>query len=176
MNDLHDYYKVRPLIKTGDHLGWKSNGIIGRLIRVFAPGPINHSEIVIKIPFEGLDDRRFNIGALGSGVSLHLLSRQLENYNGKVYWYPLKDEFDELRPAIAAFILQKIDIKYDFYSLFKNAFGRVSTEASKLFCSEVCNWAWASAGIDTGFPLNGKAPTPADIDRFTIFKEKVQIL
>ncbi|GAG10743.1 unnamed protein product, partial [marine sediment metagenome] len=91
MKNLTKYYKVRHIIKTGDHLGWKSNGIVGNLIRIFAPGPINHSEIVIKIPFEGLDNRRFNVGALSNGVSLHLLSRQLEKYDGEVWWYSLKD-------------------------------------------------------------------------------------
>jgi len=176
MNDLVEYYKVRHLIKTGDHLGWKSNGIIGNLIRVFAPGPINHSEIVIRIPFEGLDKRRFDIGALSNGVSLHLLSRRLEKYKGEVWWYSLKSEHDSLRPLIASFILQKLDIRYDFYNLFKNAFGRVSTEASQFFCSEVCNWSWVNAGIDTGYPLTGKAPTPADIDKLDIFEKKVRIL
>lgn len=176
MNNLDLYYEVREDIKTGDHLGWKSDGIIGQIIRTFTSDTINHSEIVVRLNYKGLEKRRYNIGALLNGVSLHMLSRQLEDYNGEVYWYPLKDEYNIYRPLIASFILNKIDIQYDFYNLFKNVFGRVSSEMSKLFCSEVCNWAWVNAGIDTGFPLNGKAPTPADIDRFTIFKDKVRIL
>jgi len=33
------------------------------------------------------------------------------------------------------------------------------------------------AGIKTGFPVeNGIAPTPAQIDKFDIFKDKVRIL
>jgi hypothetical protein len=176
MNDLSEYYKIRNTIKTGDHLGWKSDCIVGHIINIFAPGPINHSELVIRLNFEGLEKRRFSGGAAIGGVSLHMLSRQLEKYNGEVYWYPLKDEYNEIRPKIASFILQKVDIRFDYYNLFKNALGRVSTEDSRFFCSEVVNWAYVNAGIDTGFPLNGKAPTPADIDQFAIFKEKVRIL
>jgi hypothetical protein len=105
-----------------------------------------------------------------------MLSRKLEGYDGQVYWYPLKDEYNELRPKIAFYVLDKIDIRYDYKSLFKQLLGRVSSDANRLFCSEVCNLAWVSAGIDTGFPTDGIAPTPDDINNFKIFRDKIRIL
>jgi len=67
--------------------------------------------------------------------------------------------------------MDKLDVEYDFPRFFKNAFGRVSSEASRLFCSEIVNLAYVTAGIDTGFTADGKAPTPADINKFTVFRD-----
>jgi hypothetical protein len=175
-NDLKLYKCVRSLIKTGDHIGWRGNNIVGKIIRKFTADTINHSELAIRLEYEGLDKRRFDVGALSGGITLHMLSRKLEKYNGNVYWYPLKEEYNELRPKIAFYVLDKIDIKYDYKSLFKNLLGRVSSDADKLFCSEVCNLAWVHAGIYTGFSARGKAPTPDDIDKFKIFRDKIRIL
>ena len=177
MNDLSKYYEVQSFIRTGDHLGWKSKGIIGRLIRLKTGNTINHSSMAIRLRYPGLEKRRFEMGALNRGMEFHMLSRMLEKYNGKVWWYPLKDDYDPLRVEIAEKAFDIIDVKYDYGSLFKNLLGRVSTEASKFFCSEAYNWILNTVGIDTGFSLGGKAPTPADIDRkFTIFKDKLRIL
>ena len=176
MNDLSEYYKVRHLIKTGDHLGWKSDGIVGCLIRLKTGNTINLSSMAIKLDYEGLGQRRYDVGALNRGIEFHMLSRMLEKYNGKVWWYPLKDKYNELRSRIAVKAFEVVDIPYDYDSLFKNVLGRVSTNFSKLFCSEFYNWDLYTSGIDTGWPVPGKAPTPADIDKFKIFKEKVRIL
>ena len=172
----YKYQRARPFIGTGDHLGWKSSGIVGRFIRLKIGDTINHSSMAIKLRYPNLENRRFEMGALNRGMEFHMLSRRLEKYRGEVYWYPLKDEYNELRAQIAAKAFDIIDIKYDYESLFKNVLGRVSTEVSKFFCSEAYNWILNKVGIDTGFPLGEKAPTPADIDKFPIFKDKVRIL
>lgn len=176
MNDLTLYNTVRPLIRTGDHLGWRGDNLVGKIIRKFTADTINHSELALRLEYEGLDKRRFNVGALSFGITLHMLSRKLEGYDGQVYWYPLKDEYNELRPKIASYVLDKIDIRYDYKSLFSQILGRVSSDINRLFCSEVCNLAWVSAGIDTGFSIDGIAPTPDDIDNFNIFRDKIRIL
>lgn len=177
MHSKLDFYNiVKPQIRTGDHLGWRGNNIVGKIIRRFTADTINHSELAIRLEYTGLEKRRFNVGALGSGISLHMLSRKLEGYNGQVYWYPLKSEYNEVRPIIASYVLDKIDIKYDYKNLFKQILGRVSSNADKLFCSEICNLAWQFAGIDTGFPIDGIAPNPDDIHNFKIFKDRIRIL
>jgi hypothetical protein len=173
LNDLSLYTKVRPEMKTGDHLGWRSNSAIGYFIRVFSRGDINHSSIVIKV--DGVNDHRFDLGANKKAVELHKLSWMLREYRGEVWWYPLKDEYEERRQLIEQAAFKLIDIGYDYNSLIKNMVGRVSTNMSKLFCSETYNLIMLQAGIGTGY-LH-VAPTPADIDqKFTIFKDKVQIL
>lgn len=177
MRDLSKYYKFQKHIRTGDHLGWKSNGILGRLIQIRTGNTINHSSMVIRLMYEGLEKRRYEMGALARGMEFHMLSKRLEKYNGKVWWYPLKDEYNELRSQIAVKAFGIVDVPYDYEDLLKNVLSRVSTEASQFFCSEAYNWVLNQVGIDTGFPLGGKAPTPADIDRkFTIFKDKFRIL
>jgi len=176
VNNLEKYYKVQHLIRTGDHLGWKSSGIVGKLIRLKTGNTINHSSMAIRLNYEGLEKRRYDVGALNRGIEFHMLSRMLEKYNGKVWWYPLKNEYNELRPKIAMKAFEFIDTPYDYGNLFKNVLGRVSTNLAKLFCSEFYNLALWSVGIDTGWPVPGKAPTPADVHRMKIFKDKIQIL
>lgn len=178
MNDLSLYYKHQKDIRTGDHIGWRSDGIIGHLIRWCTTDSINHSSMAIRLQYEGLDKRRFDMGALNRGMEFHLLSKLLRNYNGHVWWYPLKDDYGDLRPVFARRAFTILDTKYDYGSLFKNVLGRVSTNAEKFFCSEAWNWIVAGAGVNTGFPISNKAPTPADIDgeMMHLFKDKIQIL
>ena len=176
MNSLLVYYKYQKEIKTGDHLGFRGKGVIGWLIRKFSKGEINHSAIALRLRYGGLDKRRFTVEALDHGIEFHMLSRRLQNYQGEVWWYPLKEEYDEVRYLVAEWMLDNVDVPYDYRSLFKQAVSKVSSDANKLFCSESCNFAWVNAGIDTGWPLCDKAPTPADIDKFDIFKDKIRIL
>jgi hypothetical protein len=176
MNDLSLYYKYQPLIRTGDHIGWRSNGMIGRLIRLFTVNSINHSSMAIRLKYERLNNRRFDMAALNHGIEFHLLSKNLEKYNGQAFWYPLKSDYDDVRQDMAVKAFEILDTPYDYDSLFKEAITRVSTNASEFFCSEAWNWIAQSVGIDTGFPLSGKAPTPADIDKMDVFKDKVRIL
>jgi len=188
MTDLSSYYLRQQEIRTGDHLGFSGSGIIPYLIKKFSysrnplkwripDGTINHSAMAIRLRYPGLEKRRYTTEALNKGLEFHMLSRRLDGYNGKVYWYPLKDEYDDRRNMIACWLFDNIDVPYDYKSLFKQAVASVNSDMKLLFCSEAANFAYQYAGIKTGFPVeNGVAPTPADIDKFDIFKDKVRIL
>ena len=161
-------------MRTGDAILWKTNSVIGWLIRRFSKGSVNHASLVIKLEqYAGLNNRRFLLEALGSGIVLRLLSRRLMNFTGQVWWLPLKDKYNGNRDTIGEWALLKVGIPYDDHSVFKNTLGRVSAEASKLFCSEYCFMAWKAAGIK----LKGnKAPRPTDIKALDIFKKAIRIL
>jgi hypothetical protein len=115
--------------------------------------------------YEGHDARRFTTEALEHGIILNLLSKRLEEYDGEVYWYPLMEAWD--RTVIGERAMEYIGVPYDYGSLFKNAFGKVSADARELFCSEYCF-------ICYGF--SGKAPTPGDMPGLGIFMKPVRIL
>jgi hypothetical protein len=167
-NDLSKYLAVRDLMKTGDLLQWRSNSLIGALIRWRTGAEVNHSSLVLRLrEYEGQDHRRFTTEALENGTVLHLLSRRLEDFDGECWWYPLKDNWNDKRQAIGEKALALIGIPYDYGSIVHQIFGAVSTDARALFCSEYCAIAYG---------IEGEAPTPADMPRLGIFAEPVKIL
>ncbi len=173
MSNLKMYMQVRHIMRTGDCLLWKSNSIVGWLIRKFSKGNVNHASLVISLSEYGnLKDRRFLLEALPSGIVLRLLSRRLMNFKGKVWWYPLRDEYNDNRDRIGEWALTQVGISYDYPSLFKNIIGKVSADAHKFFCSEYAFMGWIAGGIK----LKGKAPRPCDIPKLKIFKKAIRIL
>lgn len=168
MKDLSVYNEVKDQMKTGDLLQWHSDSLIGWAIRSKTRSNINHSGLVLRLQeYEGLERRRFTHEALENGIVLNLVSRRLEDFDGEVYWYPLKDEWNEKRQLIGERALAFTGIKYDYSSLFTQLFSKVSANPRKLFCSEMCFLAY-------GF--EGKAPNPGEMLGLGIFKEGTRIL
>ena len=170
---LKTYLKYRNRLKTGDCILWQSRSIVGWLIRKFSKANVNHASLVISIDQYGdLANRRFLLEALEPGIVLRLLSKRLESFKGKVWWYPLKDKYDDRRDKMGEWALLQVGVKYDYKSLFKQILGRVSADMKELFCSEFCFIDWIKSGIK----LKGKAPRPGDIPKLKIFKKPVRIL
>lgn len=167
-NDLHIYHLYRDQMKTGDLLLWRAHSLLGAAIRLFSKADVNHASLVMQFEqYEGAEKRRFTTEALSHGIVLNLLSKQLENYDGQVFWYPLDEPEPEYRQYIGIKALEYIGVPYDYQSLFRNAFGRVSADARRLFCSEYCFLCYG---------LQGQAPTPGDMPYLGLFKEPVRIL
>jgi len=160
MNDLTEYRKCREQMRTGDLLSYSTAGIVPWLIRKWSP-EANHSGMVLDLEdYEGEDHRRWTLESKGNGPQLFFLSTALEQVHGAVWWHPLKPEFYPFRIAIGCFALEQVGVvKYDFESLVKNAFGLVSADLRKLFCSEYVFLSWKAGGIVTG----DKAPRPAGL-------------
>jgi len=114
----------------------------------------------------------FVIEALEQGVILRLISERLRSFNGKVWWYPLKSEYQGARNKISKWAVEQEGTPYDYSSLFRQVFGRVSAEASLYFCSELCYFAWMEAGIPVA---RDKAPRPGDIPGLGIFNDPILI-
>jgi len=167
------YAQHRVKMQTGDCLLWRSSSVLGWAIRLFSWAKVNHAGLVVRPNEWGLfKDRRFTLEALEGGIVLRLLSERLRDFNGKVWLYPLKDEFAVLRDEICRWALAQEGTPYDYGSLFKQVFGRVSVEMTRYFCSEFCYAAWLKAGLPVNEP---KAPRPGDIPKLGIFKEPVLI-
>ena len=169
--DVYGYYKDD--LQTGDCLLWRSRSMIGWLIRLFTGHRVNHAGLVIRPHEYGcFNDRRFTLEALENGVVLRLLSERLRSFDGAVWLYPLKDEYRLKRAVISAWAIKQEGTPYDYGSLFKQIFGRVSLDMRKYFCSEFCYAAWREAGIPVD---ENKAPRPGDIPGLGIFKKPVMI-
>lgn len=176
-----NYCKVKDLMKTGDALFWESYTVIGWLIRLKkAPKEIyylhpeipegynpNHVSSVIRLKeYEGEERNRFCLEALEDGYVLNRLSKRLEAFNGTVWWFPLKPDWNERRVDIGRNILSYVGTDYDYGSLFKNAVCHVSTDGKKLFCSEAY---YMSLGFSE------TAPRPNELLALDIFGEGVRI-
>ncbi|HUU39867.1 MAG TPA: YiiX/YebB-like N1pC/P60 family cysteine hydrolase [Desulfatiglandales bacterium] len=172
---LAKYNRFKAQMKSGDCLLWQSRSIIGWLIRKFTSAKVNHAGLVIRPPEYGhFKDRRFTVEALEQGIQLRLLSERLREFKGRVWWYPLRDEYEECRDKIAEWALEQEGTPYDYHSLFANIAGRVSADTKRFFCSEFCFMGWKEAGIPV-FRCIKQAPRPGDIPKFRIFKTPILI-
>lgn len=161
---LHFYNTVRHKMRTGDLILWSSNTILGWLIQKFTKSDVNHASLVIK--FNQYDKERvYVLEALAGGVVLRALSERLENHKGRARWYGTKPEFSNLTTHVGAMALMKVGTKYDYKSLFKQAFSRVSADARAFFCSEYWWWCWKMCGISF---VSDIAPRPGDLSDCTI--------
>ena len=159
-------------MKTGDCLLFSSFSPIASGIKMFTNSEWSHAALVIRLSeYEGEERHRFYVEATAPYVKLTRLSAKMEHYTGYIAWLPLPDYYDELRSSMGHLMLELIDKKYDYKSVLKQAFGRVSADANSFFCSELCGWVWS------GGNLEAYAPRPSDIPGMDGFKDvKPQII
>lgn len=167
------YSEIRDMIKTGDMLEWSSPSLLGKTIRFFTKQKVNHTSLAISFDdyFKDGINHKFVLEAESGGIELNLLSKLLKGYKGKCYWSQLKPEFDDKRFIIGRWALLQIGTKYDYTSLLKNAFCKVSAEAEKLFCSEYYYIALKEAGI---VPAT-KAPRPGEFEKYQVHLPAIEI-
>lgn len=153
-NKLSTYLAHREEMQNGDLIEWASNSPLGRAIRWFTKKDVNHTSYVVIFDSplaRFLADRRVVLEAMGGGVEPNYLSERLEHFDGAVYWIPLRRDILFQKVALATayavdtYMLRKP--KYDFGGLVKNAFGKVSANANKYFCSEFCHICHMTGGI-----------------------------
>ena len=177
--DSLDTYKIfRHLMNNGDLLEFSSFSTIGKMIRALTRRDVNHTALVWSVDeFKSIKDRRFIMEALSEGLELNLISARLKDYKGDVYWYSLKEEYGEYRDAVASICLlaegRTKEIRYDYLSLFRNAYKKVSVDVEKYsFCSEFAQWVLEESGI---LKKQNKALRPGEFDDLGIFKPRIQI-
>ena len=166
---LELYDKVKDQMKTGDVLQWHHHDFIGWCIRKKTKSFWNHSTLVIRLKeYEGTDFRRWTQEAVTPFVALTFLSKKLESYKGEVWWFPLKDEWDDKRKGIGTMALSLIGVTpYDKLGCFNQLFARTSIQIRQLFCSE-------DVAVCLGYD-KGKAPWPGEIPGLGIFKNPIKI-
>jgi hypothetical protein len=165
------YHKIQKYIRSGDLIEWRSNTIIGALIRLRTGRGVNHSSLAIR--FESGGELRRHIIEAMTTIELNLMSERIKSHRGKVFWYPLRREFDSRRPAIREWALQQRGKVYDYGGFFKSLFGRVSMDARLFFCSEFVAWGLTVVGI---IDCPECAPWPGEFIRFKCYGRGVQII
>jgi hypothetical protein len=180
MNDLSLYYSIRDAMKTGDGLGFQNTGVIPWLIRWRTkddgPIPLSHWGGIIRVEhYEGSENRRYTVEAESDGFYPRILSDYIKDYDGHIYYYPLKDEWEPYRNKIGCDIFSMLGRGYDFLGVVKKFFINVNADARHLFCSE----GWQIGYQNTAPQLCNDVKTsltPGAMWRLGIFKEPIQIL
>jgi hypothetical protein len=155
---LNLYYQYRERIRTGDLLEFRSQSVLGYLIRAKTGQMVNHTSMAMEYLLKDDTDRRVClVEALAEGVRIHFLSDDLRNFNGEVYWTPYQGE-EQLRSQIGRQMLKLIGKPYGFLDLLKNLAGPVRINEKELFCSEAVQVALIHAGaipptLNDGFAL-----------------------
>jgi len=180
-NDLSLYLAVRDQIRTADLFQWHSNSLLGFAIRwktqkdrphyeVEHDINVNHSSLAsCLIEQESQELRRYTTEALEKGIIPNFLSVRLENFNGSVWWYPLKDELNDQRAEMAKREFASRGIPYDYRAIVKLMVGiQPKIDNRNLYCNEACCVAW---GIKADTARN-----PNWLPNLGIFKEPVKIL
>ena len=179
-NDLSVYNQLRPNMKTGDCLGFQNTGIIPWLIRwktsSDGPIPLSHWGGIIRYPeYEGGEERRFTVEAEADGFYPRILSDYIKDYDGHIYYYALKDDWDIYRNKIGADIMSMYGKGYDWLGVAKRLLGIVNINMRRLYCSV----AWQVGLQNTAPTLCNKvdgALSPAGMNKLGCFKNPVKII
>lgn len=156
------YEDIRPRIQTGDAILWKGKGLISSLIMKWSC--YSHASLVVRLrEYEGLKKRVFLVEALSGGLEFRLLSERVKEA-GDAFWLPVNMTVGEaLKSREHALVECAKAVPYDYGSLFKNIFGRVSNDAQKYFCSEFVWLNWIQAGRIPSKKMRLHAPRPGDL-------------
>lgn len=150
------YEAVKDQMKTGDGIAWHGHSLIGATIQGMSDGMYQHASMVIRLSeYEGEERRRYHTEATERGVFPNLLSKKLEQYEGEVYWYPLRDEWNEKRTEVGRRLIDMMGGGYDYSTLVKMAILHPNTQDDyDYICSEVL---YRAMGYD------GKIPSPNEL-------------
>lgn len=173
---LELYNAVKDSMKTGDVIGWDGRSILHTAIDCFTKGEIGHVSQVIRLSeYEGLERRRFHSEATARGILPSLLSTHLKNYEGTVWWYPLKDEWNSKRTEIGERMIALMGRGYDYTTLFKLAVFHPDVDDRELICSEYIQLTLLGKLVNDKVIYEGKVWTPPELLMQNFYKERVKI-
>jgi hypothetical protein len=136
------YDQARPTLLTGHLIEWDGDYALSKGIKTIGNIKRSHTSLIIRLNDKGVEDRVFLVEALETGVELTLLSDRLCDYKGKAYVirFPLTEDQQGLIRGFAMVECAKRK-EYDLGGLFANAFGEVTIDGKKWFCSELAHAA-----------------------------------
>ena len=178
-NDLTIYNEFKEEMKTGDGLGFNHFETVSQLIvcKTKGDGPIPLSHFGGLIRFREYEERRrFSVEAMSDGFFPRILSDYIKDYEGHIYWYPLKDEWNPYRIQIGTTIMSMFGVGYNFLGVAKQLIMKTNANTRRLFCSQ----AW-QIGLQNVAPqlcnnIGGKTLTPAGMWKLGTYKDSVQII
>jgi len=145
---------------TGDCLLLRSGGLVARLIEVWSY--YSHAALVLRLPFR--DECVYVAEATLPEVELRKAEDKVRHTRVAHLFRPAG-----LDASTRSCLLKQATevvacgVRYDVKSLVANAFGHVSADARRYFCSEFVWDMWRRCGI---VAEGRKAPRPGDIPKW----------
>lgn len=169
------YSEVRDKMQPGDLIAFGGQGAFSKLIKWWTKSRVSHVGVVAKIDEQGRIMVMESTSLDGfKGVQLNRLSRRVDEYNGEVWWYPLRESARKDLSLIAfwKFLWRQDGKKYDYWQVFKVAIPVYSKESERrMFCSELVYGAYEAGGIVRD--ANSSKMTPDDLTHEIIFAEEI---
>ena len=163
------YDKFRSEIKNGDVLMYMGNSLLSKLIRFVTKSNYSHAGIAV-----WWNDRLMVLEAVGKGVILTPMSKNVSHYNGWVDWLTATKPISKpKRLRMVQFAQKELGKEYSKWKLI--IFGYILIlgkdkdkrdklrQANKLFCSQYVAQIYNSAGIDLKEGVSDRFTSPKDI-------------
>lgn len=184
----YNYFCLRPALRTGDAIFFEGKGLISDLICLVAGGP-SHVALV-----ERTDDRirlvestSQRIGAKWIiGVQRTYLSDRLRDYDGHVWWAPLKNEYSVKVVGHSNKFFAYLDMlhgkRYDFWQVMRKGWQLlnlprvfpVRESPRRLFCSELAALAYKHMGV-LPESINASTVSPRELASFNLYVAAYQL-
>lgn len=175
MNSLSRYYNVRDSIQPADIIFFSdSPDLISRLISWKTKSKYTHCAIVMS-KMSSAGERLVIIEAVEHGLRPVYLSKRIQEYNGHIWHFPIKEATLEQRIKANDWVWDRTleATKYDYHSLLKLAVSKVSTDYRKLICSETCQIALEHSKI---IEKRSRILSPAELALLVIYNPINQLL
>lgn len=185
------YSEARNQIQGGDLIEFAGRSIVARAIRWKTKAIVNHTAMAIwqepKVKRGdnrgNLADRLYVIESISNGLRLTHLRTYIETYKGKIYWAPLKTQFDSRRPMLLFNIGELEGTKYGWVDLVTQLRHRTPLDATRLYCSESVHLAAVRSGMlpqdysPTGMTKDaGTGCWPGDFQRTELWAQYIEII
>lgn len=163
------YYAFRDKIKDGDILLYKGKGLLSKAIRLLTKSEYSHAGIAVWWNY-----RLMVLEAVGKGVVLTPMSKNLEHYKGSVHWFTsIKHIPQTKRLKMVDFAQQELGKEYSKWSLivlgYILIFGKDRNKkdkfkrANSLICSHYVAQIYNHGGIDLTKNVSDAFTLPEDI-------------
>ena len=189
------YEEARKEMKPGDVIAFGGKGHFSEIIKFATFSEVSHVGVILQTKVaDDITGRFFNqiIESTSlngfNGVNISRFSDRLDNYEGELWWLPLRSDIRENQfngQAFYDFLFNQAKERkaYDMPQAIKSALdvmdnlpfgmhgpGYNKEDFSKFFCSELVAAGLEKAGsVDT---VNASEVTPIDLCRWKIYKEK----
>lgn len=164
-----DYDATRPLIKDGDVLMYRGRSLESRLIRWATRSKYSHAGLAV-----WWNDRLMVMEAVGRGVVLSPLSKNVRSYSGSVEWFSSVEEISaEERVRMIQIAQQELGKEYALWRalilgwrvLFQKDIEKRDglRREARLFCSHYVAAVYNAIGKDLKRGVSDRFMSPGDI-------------
>jgi len=176
MNKVN-YADVREKIAVGDVIAFSGNGAFSELIQSVTQSPYSHVGVILNSYFSNDVNliqiiESTSLGKGKAGVKINRMSDHINNYDGNIYWLPLKRAVRHNLDlgVFMSFLLKQVGKPYDMPQALGSAIDVIMDnreDLDKLFCSELVTAAFEKVGMLEN--INASEQTPSDVCNFDLY-------